>query len=116
MTKTDLYMTAHSAYIRNRYTDGEHRLNRCQAWYYEDFDLQAAALVSYRTLVAVYWHGVVWEFDRWSNTTTQHVRKFARFMNAPVVSLHRCSGMSKRDYAKHDICGWADMIDVFANV
>ena len=111
MTKTDLYRITHSAYMRNRYTDSEHRLNFCHAWYYTDEDLNAVALRSYRSNVAVYWKGVVWEFARYSNTTTQHVRKFARLMNAPVVSLYRRSFMSKRDFERHEKCDWSDMID-----
>ena len=111
MTKTELSRIKRAAYVRNRYTDSEHRLNRCKAWYYEDEDLNAVALLSYRTLVAVYWHGVVWEFSRYSNTTTQHVRKFARFMDAPVVSLYRRSGMSKRDFEKHMAYDWSDVIE-----
>ena len=111
MTKTELFETACAAYDRNMYTDREHRLNSCQAWYFEDEDLNDVALCSYRSIVAVYWAGVVWEFSRYSNTTTQHVRKFARLMDAPVVSLYRRSGMSKRDYEKHMACDWSDVID-----
>ena len=112
MTKKELRTLMHRVYARN-YTDidAEHRLNRCTAWYYTDEDFQAVALRSYSSLVAVYWHGFVWEFDRWSTTTTQHVRKFARFMDAPVVSLYRRSGMSKRDYEAHTACDWKDVID-----
>lgn len=91
-----------------------HRLLTCKAWWIEDIESGAAALMSYRTLCAVYWRGVVWEFDRWSSTTTQHVRKFARFMDAPVVSLYRRSGMSKRDYENHLACDWSDVIDAVA--
>ena len=111
MTKTKLSLITRAAYVRNRYTDSEHRLNRCQAWYYKDEDLNAVALRSYRSIVAVYWDGVVWEFDRWSNTTTQHVRKFARLMDAPVVSLYCCSGMRKSDFDAHTACDWSDVID-----
>ena len=111
MTKTELSRITRAAYVRNRYTDSEHRLNRCQAWYYTDVDLNAIALRSYRSIVAVYWAGTVFEFDYWSNTTTSHVRKFARFMNAPVVSLYRRSGMSKRDFEAHTACDWSDVID-----
>ena len=114
MTKTELSRITRAAYVRNRYTDSEHRLNRCQAWYYTDVDLNAVALRSYRSFVAVYWAGVVWEFDRWSSTTTQHVRKFARLMDAPVVSLYRRSGMSKRDYDVHENFDWKDVIDSVA--
>lgn len=88
-----------------------HRLLTCKAWWIEDIESGATALVSYRTLVAVYYRGVVWEFDRWSNTTTQHIRKFAHLMDAPVVSLYRRSGTSKRDYEKHTACDWSDVID-----
>lgn len=88
-----------------------HRLLTCKAWWIEDIGSGAVALMSYRTLVAVYWNGVVWEFSFYSNTTTQHVRKFARFMDAPVVSLYRRSGMSKRDYEAHTACDWSDVID-----
>lgn len=115
MTKTELSKITRAAYVRNRYTDSEHRLNRCTAWYYTDEDLQAVALCSYQSIVAVYWHGVVWEFDRWSNTTTQHVRKFASFMDAPVVSLYRRSGMSKCDFERHEKCDWSDVVEAVLN-
>ena len=111
MPKLELSRIKCAAYVRNRYTDCEHRLNRCQAWYYTDEDLNAVALRSYRSIVAVYWSGVVWEFSRYSNTTTKHIRKFARLMDAPVVSLYRRSGMSKRDDEKHMACDWSDVID-----
>lgn len=111
MTKTELCKIARDAYVRNRYTDGEHRLNRCQAWCYADEDLQAVALQSYRSIVAVYWHGVVWEFERFSSTTTSHVRKFAHFMNAPVISLYKHSRMGWKDFYSHDVYDWEDVID-----
>ena len=111
MTKTELSSIARVAYLRNRNTDNEYSLNRCQAWYYTDVGLNVVALRSYRSIVAVYWRGVVWEFDRWSNTTTQHVRKFAHLMDSPVVPLYRRSSMSKRDYDAHTACDWLDLID-----
>lgn len=118
MTKTELSRITRAAYVRNRYSSrysvGEQRLNSCQAWYYTDKDLNAIALRSYQSIVAVYWAGVVWEFDRFSSTTTQHVRKFAHAMNAPVVSLYRNSGMSKRDFELHENCDWKDVIDSVA--
>ena len=39
-----------------------HRPLTYKAWWIEDIESGAAALVSYRTLVAVYWRGIVWEF------------------------------------------------------
>ena len=104
MTKTELSRIACSAYVRNRYTDSEHRLNRCQAWYYTDEYLNAVALRSYRSIVAVYWCGTVWVFSYYSITTMKQVRKFASLMDAPVVSLYRRSGMRKRDYEAHTAC------------
>ena len=111
MTKTELSRIARAAYVRNLYTDSEHRLNSCQAWYYTDEVLNAVALRSYRSIVALYFGGVVWEFDRWSRTTTQHVRKFARLMNAPVISLYRRSGMRLSDFWLHENCDWKGVID-----
>ena len=111
MTKTELFETACAAHDRNMYTYSEHRLNSCQAWYYEDEDLQAVALRSFRYIVAIYWRGVVWEFNHWSSTTTQHVYKFARLMNAPVISLYRHSGMRLSDFWLHENCDWKDVID-----
>lgn len=107
MTKSELIHEMDIAYENGMPT----RLNRCNAWMYANEYSRAVSLVSYRMPVAVYWRGVVWEFDRWSSTTTQHVRKFARLMDAPVVSLYRRSGMSKRDYEKHTACDWSDVID-----
>lgn len=115
MTKTELYEKARNAYIRNRYTDGEHRLNRCNAWYYVDEDLEVVSLRSYRSIVAVYWRGTVWEFNRYSVTTTQQVRKFARLLGAPVVSLYHCSSMSLNAYYTHDACDWQDVIFAVLN-
>lgn len=88
-----------------------HRLLTCKAWWVEDIENGAAALVSYRTFVAVYYRGVVWEFSYYSHTTSKHVHKFARLMDAPVVSLYRRSGMSKRDFEKHTACDWSDVIE-----
>ena len=107
MTKTELINKMYMAYENGT----SHRLLTCTAWWIEDIDTCAAALRSYRTLVAVYYRGFVWEFSYYSNTTTKHVRKFARLMDAPVVSLYRRSGMSKRVYEKHMACDWSDVID-----
>ena len=106
MTKTELIHKMDIAHENGIPT----RLNRCSAWMYANEYSQAVALVSYKTPVAVYWRGTVWEFSRYSNTTTQHVRKFARLMDAPVVSLYRRSGMSKRDFEKHTACDWSEVI------
>lgn len=92
-----------------------HRLNRCQAYYWESIEKQAAVLVSYKTACAVYWRGVVWELGRWSNTTTWHVREFAHLMDAPVVSLYRRSGMSLSLYRACEERDWENAIDAVLN-
>lgn len=107
MTKTELIDKMDIACEKGT----SHRLLTCKARWIEDIDTGAAALMSYSTFVAVYYRGVVWEFSRYSNTTTKHVRKFASLMDAPVVSLYRRSGMSKRDYDAHTVCDWSDVID-----
>lgn len=111
MTKTGLQRIMGMVYVHCRYTDNEHRLNRCKAWYYTDNDMQAVALRSYNTMVAIYYRGVVWERDRYSNTTSQHVYKFARMMDAPIVSLYRRSGMRKSEFEAHEARDWSDVID-----
>lgn len=109
MTKKQLMINGET--LKSYYADTRfHRLNRCNAKLAISNAAGTAALYSYGTLCAVYWRGTVWELNRWSNTTTSHVRKFARLMGAPVVSLYRRSGMSKRDYDAHTACDWQDVI------
>lgn len=64
------------------------RVNRCQA-YYQSVTLSNGVniivLKSYSTIVAFYHqvdrdHAIVYERDYYSNTTSQHVRKFAQKM------------------------------------
>lgn len=110
MTRQQLVINAET--LSDYYADiRKHRLYSCKAEWAESLLAQTAVLYSYGTLCAVYWRGVVWEFSRYSNTTTQHVRKFARLMDAHVVSLYRRSGMSKRDFEAHTACDWSDVID-----
>lgn len=110
MTRSQLVIQAET--LTDYYADiHRHRLYSCKAQWVESRVAKTTVLYSYGTLCAVYWKGTVWEFDRWSSTTTQHVRKFARLMDAPVVSLYRRSGMSKRDYEAHTAGDWSDVID-----
>lgn len=112
MTKRDIeYMAENICFLADC---TEHKLGYCRAKWRESV-YGYATLYSYGTLCAIYWRGTVWEIDRWSNTTTSHVRKFARLMDAPVVSLYRRSGMSKRDYDAHTACDWSDVIDAALN-
>ena len=110
MTRQQLVINAET--LTDFYADiRRKRLYSCKAEWLESRVAQTAVLYSYGTLCAMYWRGTVWEFSRYSNTTTKHVRKFARLMDAPVVSLYRRSGMSKRDFEKHTACDWSDVID-----
>lgn len=109
MTKKQLIIngeTLESYYADTRF----HRLNRCNAEYAISNMAGTAALYSYGTLCAVCWRGIVWEFDRYSATTTSHVWKFARVFGAPVVSLYKTSRMGKREFKEHDACDWMDVI------
>lgn len=109
MTKSQLLINAGT--LTAYYADVRmHRLNRCNAEWAISNTAGTAVLYSYGTLCAICWKGIVWEFDRWSATTTSHVRKFARLMGAPVVSLYKTSHMSKREYVEHDSCDWMDVI------
>ena len=113
MTRQQLVINAET--LTDFYADiRRNRLYSCKAEWLESRVAQTAVLYSYGTLCAMYWRGTVWEFARYSNTTTQHVRKFARLMDAPVISLYRRSGMSKRDYDAHTACDWEDVIDKVA--
>ena len=110
MTRSQLVINAET--LTDYYADiRKHRLYSCKAEWAESRVAQTAVLYSYGTLCAVYWSGIVWEFARYSSTTTKHVRKFARLMDAPVVSLYRRSDMSKRDFELHEKCDWSDVID-----
>ena len=114
MTRQQLVINAET--LTDFYADIRwNRLYSCKAEWLESRVAQTAVLYSYGTLCAMYWRGVVWEFSYYSNTTTKHVRKFARLMDAPVVSLYRCSCMSKRDYDAHTACDWSDVIDGVLN-
>lgn len=110
MTRQQLAINAET--LSDYYADvRRHRLYSCKAEWAESRIAQTAVLYSYGTLCAMYWRGVVWEFSHYSSTTSHHVHKFARLMDAPVVSLYRRSGMSKRDFEKHTACDWSDVID-----
>lgn len=114
MTRKELRTLMYKVYARNwAHIDSEHQINHCQAWYYTDGDLQAVALRSYSLIVAIYWRGVVWKFSMTSNTTTQHICKFARLMDAPVVPLYRHSRMAINDY---NICVASDWEDFISDV
>lgn len=60
------------------------KLYSCTAWVLETDIPDVWLLKSYNTIVAVYSAitGTVYVFDYYSNTTSQHIRKFAKYMDA----------------------------------
>lgn len=109
MTKKQLIINGET--LTSYYADTRfYRLNCCKAVWAISNMAGTATLYSYGTLCAVYWRGIVWEFDRYSSTTTSHVRKFARIFGAPVVSLYKTSRMGKREFEEHDAFNWQDVI------
>ena len=103
----DAVYSAHDAIVN--------RLLTCNARIVSRESVGAKLLISYQTPVALMLDGVVYEGRRCSNTTSSHVRKFARLYGAPVVSLYRTSSMGKREFDRHKACDWADMIDEVLN-
>lgn len=108
MTRTQIDEIADAVYSAHDAT--VNRLFTCNARVVSSDDVGAKLLISYQTPVALLLDGVVYEGRRCSNTTTSHVRKFARLYGAPVVCLYRTSRMGKHEFDRHTACGWADII------
>ena len=106
-----------------RSTSNLMRLKSCKAWFYqiEIEDRTYTVLQSYATLVALYSPrtGTVYAFDQYSSTTTQHIYKFARLMEASrITKLYRdstrCIEIALNEYAntfKLTAAQWRDLID-----
>lgn len=108
MTRTQIDEIADAVYSAHDAT--VNRLLTCNARIVSSESVGAKLLISYRTPVALLLDGVVYEGRRCSNTTSSHVRKFARLYGAPVVSLYRTSRMSKSEFERHSACDWCDLI------
>lgn len=119
MTRTELIERAvKAANDATKYN----QLYYCTAtvFYHENSDF--IVLESYATIVAVYSKSAntVYEFDRYSNTTTQHVRKFVRFLKEEsnyrfcpkLVLLYKYSRMAQKECKAHAVTDWADVIDL----
>lgn len=103
MNRTELLNRAEIIYKLLTYT--KTRLNKCRAWYYTDKARNEITLISYHTIVAIYTHGTVYAFIKYSSTTCQHIHKFANMYNANIVWLCDMSFYSKkenRERAKND--------------
>lgn len=90
----------------------KNRLYYCTAWIIKPDFSDFLILQSYSTIVAAYQYstGILWVFDRYSNTTSQHVAKFRNWIrykyrtgwNYPrIVHLYNDSRTSKREARKN---------------
>jgi len=92
MTRSELIAFANKKYDQISIKSWPKRIYYCQAWYVEDDDY--AVLKSYNTVVAIQNKktGTVFVFDYYSSTTSQHIAKFIRMVDAfRVTYLYRRS-------------------------
>lgn len=97
----------------NRTVKGQvEQLYYCKAWIFMPDNSDFLILQSYSTVVAAYQRstGILWVFDRYSNTTPQHIAKFWNWIryefqtgwNYPVtVRLYNDSRTGKRAARKN---------------
>ena len=97
----------------NRVVKGQcEQLYNCKAWIFIPDNSDFIILQSYSTIVAAFQRttGIVWVFDYYSNTTSQHIAKFRNWIryayqtgwNYPVtVRLYNDSKTSKRAASKN---------------
>lgn len=67
----------------NRAVKGQcEQLYSCKAWIFTPDNSDFIILQSYTTIVAAFQRsaGILWVFDRYSNTTSQHVAKFRNWI------------------------------------
>ena len=67
----------------NRAVKGQcKQLYSCKAWIFKPDNSDFIILQSYTTIVAAFQRttGILWVFDRYSNTTSQHVAKFRNWI------------------------------------
>ena len=83
----------------------------CKAWVFMPGNSDFVILQSYSTIVAAFQRstGILWVFNYYSNTTSQHIAKFRNWIrheyqtgcNYPVVRLYNDSRTSKRAAKKN---------------
>lgn len=112
MTKTELIQEA-IFMIKNydKFPDmASRRLYHCKAWTMQSRYSKWIILQSYSTIVAAYDKNteIVWAFDRYSVTTSQHVAKFERWLLKEMnpckvkrVNLYNDSRTGKRAAKKN---------------
>ena len=111
----------------NRAVKGQcEQLYSCKAWVYMPDNSDFIILQSYTTIVAAFQRstGILWVFDFYSNTTTQHVAKFGNWTrynyntgwNYPVtVRLYNDSKTGKRAARKNLDDDFASVISTALN-
>ena len=88
------------------------QLYSCKAWIFMPDNSDFTILQSYSTIVAAFQRttGILWVFDRYSNTTSQHIAKFRNWIrckyqtdwNYPrVIRLYNDSRTGKRAARKN---------------
>lgn len=111
----------------NRAVKGQcKQLYSCKAWIFIPDNSDFIILQSYSTIVAAFQRstGILWVFDRYSNTTSQHIAKFSNWIryelqtgwNYPViVRLYNDSRTGKRAAKKNIEDDFASVIESSLN-
>lgn len=101
MYKTELINKVYEAFNEYQNRTREQQISKCSAWI-SQININGeryTVLRSYRTLVALYSHinDVVYAFDYYSATTSKHIGKFTKMMNAKhKINLYADSRTSKK--------------------
>ena len=111
----------------NRAASGHaEQLYNCKAWIFTPDNSDFIILQSYSTIVAAFQRttGILWVFDYYSNTTSQHIAKFRNWIryvyqtgwNYPViVRLYNDSRTGKRAAQKNHDDDFASVIESALN-
>lgn len=111
----------------NRAAKGQcEQLYYCKAWIFTPDNSDFMILQSYSTIVAAFQRttGILWVFDHYSNTTSQHVAKFRNWIryefqtgwNRPyMANLYNNSRTGKRAAQKNHDDDFASVIESALN-
>lgn len=111
----------------NRAVKGQRKqLYSCKAWIFTPDNSDFIILQSYTTIVAAFQRttGILWVFDRYSNTTSQHVAKFRNWIRYEfqtgwkypvIVRLYNDSRTGKRAAKKNFEDDFASVIATALN-
>lgn len=92
MNRTQLIDYTANWVVNRKATLYKEQVNYCQCWLLKrDFNT-VTVVQSYSTYVAIFSHetGTLYVFDKYSNTTCQHIHKVAKMLNADrIVWLYR---------------------------